>query len=80
MLQSIHGSLRSASNVLEAVVEEQREESARFTGEREADVQGQCKVVSSFTEMMTSELHARDSDLANFFFKNDKKLRTGGGG
>ena len=40
--------------------------------------QAQCKATGTFTELVTGELHARDSDLANHFF-NENRGREGGG-
>ena len=34
--------------------------------------QAQCKATGTFTELVTSELHARDSDLANYFFNDGR--------
>ena len=35
-------------------------------------LQAQCKATGTFTELVTSELHARDSDLANYFFNEGR--------
>ena len=40
--------------------------------------QAQCKATGTFTELVTSELHARDSDLANYFFNEGREQKTGG--
>ena len=49
-------------------------ESTQFTAALYADVllQAQCKATGTFTELVTSELHARDSDLANYFFNEGR--------
>ena len=33
--------------------------------------------MGTFTELVTSELHARDSDLANFFFEQGREQAGG---
>jgi hypothetical protein len=66
--------VRAATNSLESVLETQRTKDSRTTGERQADLATQCKAMGTFTELVTGELHARDSELANYFF------HSGGGG
>ena len=40
-------------------------------------LQTQCKSMGTFTELMTSELHARDSELAKYFFNEGREKSTG---
>jgi len=70
--QDLHSLVRAATNSLESVLETHRQSDNRKTMERQADLQAQCKNMGSFTELLTSELHARDSDLANYFFNNGR--------
>jgi len=70
--QDLHSLVRTATNSLETMLESQRAADSRTTGERQADLQAQCKATGTFTELVTSELHARDSDLANYFFNEGR--------
>merc|ERR1712228_930681 len=70
--QDLHSLVRAATNSLESVLESHRQSDSRKTTERQADLQAQCKNIGSFTELLSSELHARDSDLANYFFNNGR--------
>jgi hypothetical protein len=70
--QDLHSLVRTATNSLEAVLETHRQSDSRKTAERQADLQGQCKNMGTFTELLSSELHARDSDLANYFFNSGR--------
>jgi len=76
--QDLHSLVRTATNSLETMLETQRAKDSRTTAERQADLQAQCKATGTFTELVTGELHARDSDLANHFF-NENRGREGGG-
>merc|ERR1719266_2085939 len=71
--QDLHSLVRTATNSLETMLESQRAADSRTTGERQADLQAQCKATGTFTELVTSELHARDSDLANYFFNEGRE-------
>ena len=64
--------MRTATNSLEGVLESHRQSDSRKTAERQADLQAQCKNMGTFTELLSSELHARDSDLANYFFNSGR--------
>ena len=66
--QDLHSQMRTTSNSLESLLENHRHSDNRKTGERQSDLQSQCKVFSSFSELLSSELHARDSDIANYLF------------
>jgi len=70
--QDLHSLVRTATNSLESVLETHRQSDSRKTAERQADLQGQCKNMGTFTELLSSELHARDSDLANYFFNSGR--------
>jgi len=71
--QDLHSLVRTATNSLESVLETHRQSDSRKTGERQADLQAQCKNMGTFTELISSELHARDSDMANYFFNSGRK-------
>ena len=60
--------MRTTTNSLESLLENHRQNDNQKTGERQSDLQSQCKVFSSFSELLSSELHARDSDIANYLF------------
>ena len=66
--QDLHSQMRTTSNSLESLLENHRHSDNRKTGERQSDLQSQCKMFSSFSELLSSELHARDSDIANYLF------------
>lgn len=70
--QDLHSLVRTATNSLESVLETHRQSDSRKTAERQADLQAQCKNMGTFTELLSSELHARDSDLANYFFNSGR--------
>jgi len=70
--QDLHSLVRAATNSLEGVLESHRQSDSRKTAERQADLQAQCKNMGTFTELLSSELHARDSDLANYFFNSGR--------
>jgi len=70
--QETHSSLRQFSNELESLAEQKRQSDATNTRERQADIQAQCKNVAGFARLLSSELHARDSDLANYFTNSDR--------
>lgn len=70
--QDLHSLVRTATNSLESVLETHRQSDSRKTAERQADLQSQCKNMGTFTELLSSELHARDSDLANYFFNSGR--------
>ena len=67
-LQDLHTQMRTTTNSLESLLETHRQSDNQKTGERQSDLQSQCKMFSSFSELLSSELHARDSDIANFMF------------
>lgn len=71
-LQDLHSLVRTATNSLESVLETHRQSDSRKTAERQADLQAQCKNTGTFTELLSSELHARDSDMANYFFNSGR--------
>jgi len=71
--QDLHSLVRTDTNSLESVLETHRQSDSRKTGERQADLQAQCKNMGTFTELISSELHARDSDMANYFFNSGRK-------
>ena len=56
------------SDITEDQFDDHRQSDNQKTGERQSDLQSQCKIFSSFSEFLSSELHARDSDIANFMF------------
>ena len=66
--QDLHSQMRTTSNSLESLLENHRQTDNRKTGERQSDLSSQCKTFSSFSELLSSELHARDSDIANYLF------------
>ena len=66
--QDLHTQMRTTTNSLESLLESHRQSDNQKTGERQSDLQSQCKIFSSFSEFLSSELHARDSDIANFMF------------
>jgi len=70
--QDLHSLVRTATNSLESVLETHRQSDSRKTAERQADLQAQCKNMGTFTELLSSELHARDSDMANYFFNTGR--------
>ena len=63
--------VRSAVNTLESSVQSHHEKDAEKTEERQADFKAQCKNMGTFTQLLSAELHARDADLANYFFNKD---------
>jgi len=75
--QDLHSLVRTATNSLESVLESHRQSDTRKTAERQADLQAQCKNMGTFTELLSSELHARDSDLANYFFNSGRGEKEG---
>merc|ERR1712209_82753 len=66
--QDLHTQMRTTTNSLESLLENHRQSDNQKTGERQSDLQSQCKIFSSFSELLSSELHARDSDIANYLF------------
>ena len=68
MLQDLHSLVRTATNSLESLLETHKQSDSQKTGERQTDLAAQCKTFGSFTELLSSELHARDSDIANYLF------------
>jgi len=66
--QDLHSQMRTTSNSVESLLENHRHSDNQKTGERQSDLQSQCKMFSSFSELLSSELHARDSDIANYLF------------
>ena len=65
--------MRSAVNSLESAIQTYHQRDTEKTGERQADLKAQCKNMGSFTQLLSSELHARDADLATYFFNSDTK-------
>eukprot|EP00092_Neocalanus_flemingeri_P004593 GFUD01004944.1.p1 GENE.GFUD01004944.1~~GFUD01004944.1.p1 ORF type:complete len:756 (+),score=168.58 GFUD01004944.1:860-3127(+) len=77
--QDLHSLVRTATNSLESVLETHRQSDSRKTAERQADLQAQCKNMGTFTELLSSELHARDSDMANYFFNSGRNEKDTSG-
>lgn len=71
--QETHSSLLQFSNELEKMTEKSRQKDNTHTTERQADLQAACKNVAGFSHLLSSELHARDSDLANYFANTGRK-------
>jgi len=70
--QDLHSLVRTATNSLDSVLETHHQTDSRQTGARQEDLQAQCRNIGTFTELLSSELHARDSDMANYFFNSER--------
>ena len=49
--------MRTTSNSLESLLENHRHSDNRKTGERQSDLQSQCKMFSSFSELLWGHVH-----------------------